>query len=80
MAIDLRLNGDGCWLDLFHKDIIEVRAIGVAALRAGMKSGRPSVAIRVDLPDNRAVFAQVSMREFLACADALRVRYDGELE
>lgn len=82
VAIDLNLEGDGIWPDLRGKHVIHLTdgsTIGIAALPGGMRSGRPSVAIRIDLDGQRVVFVETSLRLFLAAADALRARYGQEL-
>lgn len=70
-------DGDGCWPDLAGKELIEPAQgiINLAGLAGGMVSGKPSVGIRVNLPDGRVVIAQTSLRLFLTCADALKARY-----
>ena len=76
------IEGEGAWGDLEGKEVIHLAndapPIQVAALRGGMASGRSSVAIRVDLPDGRAVVAETSLRLFLRTADVLRARYGAE--
>lgn len=49
--------------------------IGVTGLAGGMESGKPSVALRVDLEDGTAVVAETSLALFLTAADALKARY-----
>lgn len=80
LALKIILEGDGCWPDLKGNEerIIHLKDAGeieVAALGGGMTSGRPSVAIRLDLPDGRVVFAETSMRLFLAAARAFAAKY-----
>lgn len=69
------LEGDNCWPDLKDKEPILTDLVAVAALPSGMTSGKPSVAVRIDLPDGRAVIAQTSMRLFLMAARAFRARF-----
>ena len=73
---------EGAWRDLEDKEVIhlanEAPPIQVAPLRGGMASGRTSVAIRVDLPNGRAVVAETSLRLFLQTADVLRARYGAD--
>jgi hypothetical protein len=62
-VINVHLDGDGCWPDLAGREIIELgdnAPIEMAFLPGGMKSGRPSVTIRFNLPDGRVVLAQTS--------------------
>jgi len=49
--------------------------IGVAALAGGMQSGKPSVALRIDLDDGSSVIAETSLALFLTAADALKAKY-----
>jgi hypothetical protein len=74
--LSIHPNGDGCWPDMAQAirsgQVIHVQDLEVAGLAAGMTSGKPSVAIRIDLPDGRIVFAETSLRLFLTAADALR--------
>ena len=74
-TINLNLDGDGVWPDLADKQLVEAAAIHVAALSGGMASGKPSVTIRMDLPDGSVVIGQTSLALFLAAADALVIKY-----
>jgi hypothetical protein len=78
--IHVILDGDYCWPDLRQKEKVYHLASGappiqVAALEAGMTSGRPSVSIRLDLDQDTVVVAETSLRMFLAVAEALKARY-----
>jgi hypothetical protein len=58
LDLNIILDGDGAWPDLAEKEVIALdpHALGqiqVAALIDGLASGRPAVAIRVDLPDGK---------------------------
>lgn len=73
------LQGDGCWPDLARKQVLHVtEGLQVAALPGGMESGRPSVMLRVDLPDGSVVLAEMSLRALLTAARALSARYGEE--
>jgi hypothetical protein len=65
------------WPELRERtDVIHTTGpIGIAGLEGGMESGKPSVALRIDLPDGRVVLAETSLSLFLTAADALRARY-----
>lgn len=76
--VHINLEGDGIWPDMAGKEIIEVNEISLSALTAGMESGRPSIAMKIDLPDGRVVLAQTSMRNFLVAAGAFAIRYGAE--
>jgi hypothetical protein len=83
------LEGDAAWPDLPRLDAAhtfvhlgeEAPPIQIAGLAGGMQSGRPSVAIRLDLPDGTAVMAALSRRLmlslalFLTAAEALKAHY-----
>lgn len=83
-GLNIHVNGDNCWEDLLHRkqDIIHLSDdadMEIAGLSGGMTSGRPSVALRINLPDGRVVIAETSMRLFLSAADVFRARYQNEL-
>ena len=63
------------WPDLQSKFVLTSEDISIAALESGMASGRPSVAIRVNLSDGSVVIAQTSARLFAAAARAMMARY-----
>jgi hypothetical protein len=49
--------------------------VQLAMLREGTVGNRPSVTIRLDLPDGRVVLAQTSLRLFLAAAEVFRAAW-----
>lgn len=75
--IDLKIimDGDNAWPDLrekgFHKGLVS----GVTILDKGMSSGRPSVAIRIELEDGSSLIAQTSARLFCTAAKAFMEKY-----
>ncbi len=75
----IKLDGDNCWPDLKDKKLFHLDnhspPIQVAVLDGGMSSGRPSVAIRIDLPDGQAVIAETSARLFCTAARAIQAKY-----
>lgn len=77
--VRILLDGDGSWPDLTDKSkVIEVGTNAVlqfAGLPHGMSSGKPSIKLRLDLPDGKAVLAQTSLALLLMVADAFRARY-----
>jgi hypothetical protein len=83
-SLTLKLNGDGAWPDLRVKPFVHLRddgpAIEIAVLNSGMSSGRPSVAIRLDLPDGTTVLAQTSARLFCSAGRAIAARYPALFE
>jgi hypothetical protein len=66
-SLDIRCDGEGCWPDLRDDPGVialmgpDAPPIGVALLPGGMTSGRPSVAIRIALPDGRTVLTETSL-------------------
>lgn len=78
-TIDLKMDGDGAWPDLAARraDVIHLAetTIGLASLAGGMASGRPSVALRIDLPDGRPVVVETSWRALATAVQALAARY-----
>ena len=81
--IKLILEGDGAFSDLIGKeksDIIHRKApFTVASLAKGMKSGHPTLAIRIDLPDNKVLIQETSVAAWLAVARALEGKYGRKL-
>lgn len=77
------LDGDGGLTDWVDRDKIHLGnnapPIRILALSGGMTSGRPSIAIGIELPDGRVVVAETGMRLFLAAAKAFEARYQEEL-
>lgn len=82
--IDVYLNGDNCWSDLSaqREKIIHVNdngAISLAGLSQGTEAGKPSVALRINLPDGRVVIVETTLALLLTATDVLRTRYAQEL-
>ncbi len=70
------------WPDLKGRPEGEVILLGngskpiqVVILDKGMTSGRPSVGIRLDLPDGKVVIAETTARLFCSCAKAFMAKY-----
>lgn len=74
-GMEVILNGDGCWSDLADKKVHHQHFLSVAGLEGGMKSGKPSVAIRINLDDGSAVVVETSLALFLSAADAFKARF-----
>lgn len=76
-SIALNLNGDGSWPDLKDKTIHHIKnsQIGVSMLAGGMKSGLPSVSIRIDLPDGTVVVAETSARLLINASDLIKSKF-----
>ena len=79
IALTIDLNGDNAWPDLRGKPFIhlgnDAPPIQVALIDHGMASGRPSIAIRLDLPDGQTVIAETTARLFVSAARGIESRY-----
>lgn len=79
IAMNINLDGDNAWPDIRDKEIIHLAngspPISVAVLNGGLASGRPSIAIRIDLPDGRTVVAETTARLFCGAARAIMAKY-----
>jgi len=88
IPLTIVLEGDNAWPDLKGREVIHLReqprvAIQVAVLEGGLASGRPSVAIRIDLPGSQlSVVAETSARLYCMAARIIMAKYpdlfDGE--
>lgn len=80
----LNMNGDGAFPDLAGKPFVhlanDAKPITVAVLSDGMTSGRPSIAMRFELPDGQTVVAETSARLFVLAARAIMAKYPDVLE
>lgn len=75
LALRLNLEGDGAWPDLIGRTVFEGQELEITGLAGGLTSGKPSVAIRIDLPHEMVAIAQTSLALFLTAADALKAKY-----
>lgn len=64
--------------DVIH--ISEGNILGLAVLDGGMTSGKPSVALRIDLPDGKVVIAETSARLLCTAAQTILARYPNLLD
>jgi hypothetical protein len=82
LALTVHLDGQNCWPDL-QESIASGRLtwcandgkLSIACLPDGTVGGKPSVAIRIDLPDGRSVVKEMTMANFLAAAQMISARY-----
>jgi hypothetical protein len=74
-GLHLFLEGDNCWPDMKDKVIRQGVDLSLAALRAGMESGKPSISVRVDLADGSVAFVETSLILLLSAADAFKAKY-----
>ena len=67
------------WPDLAgRQDVIhgnQGNELEIAVLDAGMESGKPSIALRLNLPDGRAAVLETSALAFCSAARAIKARY-----
>lgn len=67
------------WPDLDREKCVHIAndapPIEVCVLDAGMESSRPSVALRIDLPDGTSVIAETSARLLATAGRAIMARY-----
>lgn len=86
LQMSLNFDGDACWPDLsFGKNanaihLTEGNPIKIAVLTAGMTSGRPSIAIRIDLPGGPAIVAETSARLLVSIGRLIEAKYPNLLE
>ncbi len=77
----IHLDGDGCWEDLAERDTIHLAndspPVEIALLKGGMKSGRASIALRIDI-DQKSIIVETSARMFLQVADMIRAGLEAE--
>lgn len=79
-SISLRLESDGAFEDWLERKPLHHLGNGAPPLRitvleGGMASGKPSVAIGIDLGEAGVVIAETSLVLLLSAADALRARF-----
>ena len=81
-VIKLILDGDNAFFDLQGResDIIHrTEPFTVAALARGMRSGHPSLAIRIDLPEKKVLIQETSVAAWLAVARTLEGKFGRKL-
>ena len=77
-ALSIKLDGDGVWPDLLKPGarVEWLRGGGeMAALAAGTVGGKPTIALRLDLPDGQVVVWQTTLRLLVVAARAFVARY-----
>jgi hypothetical protein len=76
-SLDVILDGDGCWPDARGErllDLTNAGPIGMALLPGGMMSGKPSVTIRIDMPDGKILLTQTSLALLETAVRAFQAR------
>lgn len=77
-TLTIIMDGDNCWPDLRTRPYITVdnhSTIQLAMLDRGMKSGKPSVSFRFELPDGQTVLAETSARLLVTAARAIMAKH-----
>lgn len=75
IPLSIHMDGDNAWPDLKETGFTEGHFSAVAILDGGMTSGKPSVALRITLPDGRTVIAQTTARLFCMAGRAFVAKY-----
>lgn len=76
IGMSINFNGDGSFADVPRGRLKHVVSmITVNVLEGGTASGRPSVALRLELPDGTVVCAETTARLFAMTGNALQARY-----
>ena len=79
IAIKVHDEDNGAFKDYQDKTIIhlgnDAQPIRIAALGGGMTSGKPSIAIGLEIGNDTLVLAETSLALFLGAADVLRNRF-----
>lgn len=73
IGLRIILDGDNAMPELRGRECVHIQSgFAITALPAGLQSGKPSVAIVIDLPDGRYVFAETTLALLLTAADAFQ--------
>lgn len=80
ISLTVNLKGFGAWPDITDKERLllpgpDAPPMQVAVLPNGTAEGRPSVAIRVDLPDGKIMIAETSARLFCTAAKMIMAKH-----
>ncbi len=79
IGLNIVLDREPTWPDLAEKlaqgRLHHATLAGVGGLPDGTTGGKPTVALRIDLPDGSSVVAETTLALFLSAADALRGRF-----
>lgn len=60
-ALTIITNGDNCWPELKEKGFITGQWVGIARLPRGTVGGKPTVTVRIELPDGQTVLAETTL-------------------
>lgn len=84
-AIHIIAKGDGCWPDLIElhdkgKLWQTTEPVHLALLEGGMQSGKPSVTIRLDLPNGNVALVETSLAALTSAVATLGLIVSGALD
>jgi hypothetical protein len=79
VGVNLVLDGDGAFPEMEDATIHHFKGFTLSALKGGMTSGKPSVAVMLKLDDGSYVMAEASLRQLLAAVDVLKEKYKDDL-
>lgn len=79
-AMRIVLDGDGQFPELQGKKIHRADIDSMTCLQGGMASGKPSVAVLVQLDDGSVVFAETSLALLVSAARAFVARHGDPTE
>lgn len=89
IQMNVLLEGDKCWPDLeqkaidnkvIHLDGNDLPPIQVGVIEGGLASGRPSLTLRIDLPDGKVILAETTARLFCTSARIIMAKYPNLFE
>jgi uncharacterized protein (UPF0371 family) len=66
------------WPELLNNDkliYLQNQPVGIACIDKATSKGKPSVALRIELPDGRTVIAETTARLFCTAAKAIEARF-----
>lgn len=72
------VDGSGAFEEYAGRRIVQASIIGITGLPGGMKSGRTSAALFLELPDKTVVFGETSMRSLITALAAFQGVYGDE--
>lgn len=76
--LSVKFDDENPWPDLADQKklhFLRTGQIQIAVLDKGMQSGKPSIVVRIDLPDGTIVAAETSARLFCGAGRAITAKY-----
>lgn len=85
-VVKLIIDGEGCWPDAIPDNPKMIDATGpdgskitFAGLPRGTRGGKPTVTIRIDLPDGRFILTETTLQLLKSTTNALVAVYGDQL-